>query len=211
MSNRDQENKFVPDVFRDLELWEIRRRRFIQSSFVAGATVQLAFLSSCTEDLKKGDDLLSAEDATLLYQVLNILWPNDKNGPGIDDLKSYDYILWVLHTSINRYEEDNTFILDGITWMEETAQELYFKRFISLSEQQKAALVEQITITDWGERWCSALITLICESVLLDPIYGCQPNEEGWTWLQHTTGIPRPTEETRFENILTTVKNDQKS
>ena len=109
--------------------------------------------------------------------------------------------MWVLHDSLDRKTEDNSYIIEGLDWANETAQEIYFKPFVELDEKEKEALIGKFTLLDWGENWSSMLITLILEALVLDPIYGGNTNEAGWTWLEHIPGYPRPTEENRYENI----------
>jgi gluconate 2-dehydrogenase gamma chain len=71
-----------------------------------------------------------------------------------------------------------------------------------LDQEQKEALVGLFTQLDWGKNWCAAMLMLIFEALLLDPLYGGNTNEAGWKWLKHTAGYPRPTEANRYERIM---------
>ncbi len=197
----------IPDTFQNIEHWETKRRGFLKGLLVAGALSQVSLLQSCKETLEKGNEFLTSEQATILNSVLNIIWPDDGNGPNADEINVFQYIMWVLGDEINRYEEDNQYIIDGIDWTNEISNEIYFTDYIELEQNQKEALVNQIAKVAWGKQWCSALSSLTLESLLLDPIYGCQPDEVGWKWLGHTSGSPRANESTRYENLLETVKN----
>jgi gluconate 2-dehydrogenase gamma chain len=194
--------KSIPNRYLDLEQWQTDRRKFIRGALLAGAMTQIGFFTSCSTKLKEGNDLLTAEQATILNDVLNIFFPNDGNGPDAEDINAFGYVMWVLHDTLNRKIEDKAYILVGLNWADETAQEIYFSPFVELSQEQKEALVGKFTELDWGKNWSSMIITLILEALVLDPIYGGNKNEAGWNWLNHTPGFPRPTEENRYERIM---------
>ena len=117
-------------------------------------------------NLKEGNDLLSAEHATILNDILAVFFPNDGNGPSYVDINTFGYIMWVLHDSLDRKTEDNSYIIEGLDWANETAQEIYFKPFVELDEKEKEALIGKFTVLDWGENWSSMLITLILEALV---------------------------------------------
>lgn len=194
--------KSIPNRYLDLEQWQTDRRKFLRGALLAGAMTQIGFFTSCSTKLKEGNDLLTAEQATILNDVLNIFFPNDGNGPDAEDINAFGHVMWVLHDTLNRKIEDNAYILVGLNWADETAQEIYFSPFVELSQEQKEALVGKFTELDWGKNWSSMIITLILEALVLDPIYGGNKNEAGWNWLNHTPGFPRPTEENRYERIM---------
>ena len=194
--------KSIPNRYLDLEQWQTDRRKFLRGALLAGAMTQIGLFPSCSTKLKEGNDLLTAEQATILNDVLNIFFPNDGNGPDAEDINAFGYVMWVLHDTLNRKIEDNAYILVGLNWADETAQEIYFSPFVELSQEQKEALVGKFTELDWGKNWSSMIITLILEALVLDPIYGGNKNEAGWNWLNHTPGFPRPTEENRYERRM---------
>lgn len=200
----------IPDTFSNLESWELNRRKFLKGLLVAGAASQLAFIQSCDRSkvLLEGNDLLSAEQATTLDRILTIIFPDDGNGPSAKDLKAFEYVMWVLHDQFRREPEDNEYIIEGLDWANETAVEIYEEKFTELEDERQEKLVGLFTELDWGENWMSVMVTLVLEALLMDPIYGCNPDGIGWTWLNHITGQPQPTEGTRYENLLTTVKNE---
>lgn len=194
--------KKIPDIFQNIEKWETNRRAFLKTALIAGAMTQIAAFTSCSTKLEEGNDLLSAEQATILRDILAIFFPADGNGPSSEDINAFGYIMWVLHDSLNRTTEENTYIIEGIDWANETAKEIYFTSFVELEAKQKEALVGKFTELDWGENWSSVIITLILEALVLDPIYGGNTNEVGWKWLNHVPGYPRVTETNRYERIM---------
>jgi gluconate 2-dehydrogenase gamma chain len=192
----------IPDAFKNLELWQTRRRTFLKAALLTGALSQISFLQSCETELEKGNDILSAEQLTILKSILLILFPDDGNGPSAEDINAYGYIMWVLQDTLNRKSEDNEYIIEGLDWADETANELYFLSYNELDQEQKEAIVGHFTKLQWGRNWSSAMIILIMESLLLDPLYGGNTNEIGWNWLNHKAGVPRPTESLRYERIM---------
>ncbi|MCG8575072.1 MAG: gluconate 2-dehydrogenase subunit 3 family protein [Flavobacteriales bacterium] len=194
----------IPDAFKNLERWQSRRRTFLKAALIGGAMSQMAFLESCTSPQidEEGNHLLSGEQVQILKSILLILFPDDGNGPSAEDINAFGYIMWVLDDSLNRKEEDNEYIIEGLDWANETAQELYFMDYNELEQKQKEAIVGHFTKLEWGKNWSSAVIILILEALLLDPIYGGNTNEVGWNWLNHTAGVPRPTESLRYERIM---------
>jgi hypothetical protein len=194
--------KQIPDLYQNLTKWETNRRTFLKAALLTGALTQISLFTSCSTELEKGNDLLTAEQATILTNVIDVFFPDDGNGPSAKDINAFGYIMWVLHDSLGRSAEDNDYVLEGIQWADDTAHELYFKPFIELTDEEKKALISIFTELDWGKNWSSVIIFLILEALLLDPLYGGNVNEVGWTWLNHNPGYPRPTEENRYERIM---------
>lgn len=189
--------------------WQTDRRSLLRAALITGAISQIGFLSSCKREvvLKEGNDLLTAEQATLLYDVMNILFPNDGNGPNIDELNSFDYIMWVLKDEgANKKFRDH--LKEGIEWTEEMAVKFSGKKFLELNQEEKERAVEEITQTEFGKEWCSIILTYILESLLLDPVYHINPDGIGWKWLNHTPGYPQSKTELSYENILDTVRSE---
>lgn len=194
--------KTIPKEYLDIEKWQTDRRSFLRGALVASAMTQIGFFTSCSVKLKEGNDLLTPEQATILDDIINIFFPDDGNGPSAEDINAFGYVMWVLHDTLNRKIEDNAYIIVGLNWADETAQEIYFAPFVELSQEQKENLVGEFTKMKWGSNWSSMMITLILEALVLDPIYGGNTNEVGWTWLNHTPGYPRPSETNRYERIM---------
>jgi len=202
----DNADRKLPPELQDIELWQTNRRTFLKAAILTGALSQLSFLQSCSDDeIEKGNDLLTGEQVTILKSVLLILFPNDGNGPSADDLHTYEYIMWVLKDP-GANQENNKYVLDGIDWTNEAAEKLFGEKYIALKKTEQAKLISKFLDVDYGHDWCSILITLILESLLLDPIYGGNPDGVGWKWLNHSQGFPQPTEELRYDNLLQTVR-----
>jgi gluconate 2-dehydrogenase gamma chain len=195
----------VPDTFKDIDKWESNRRVFLKSALIAGAASQIAWFTSCSAKLEEANEYLTAEQSTILKSILLGIFPDDGNGPSADDINSFGYLMWVLGDEYLK-EEDKEYIIDGINWANETAEEIYFVKYTQLDKDQKEALLKTFVELNWGKTWMSIMVTYVLESLLLDPIYGGNVDEKGWNWLEHKSGLPRPTEETRLEGYLSKYK-----
>ncbi len=98
--------------------------------------------------------------------------------------------------------EEKEYIIDGIGWVDETAEEKYSKSYVQLSQSEQEKLVADISNESWGSSWLSVILTFIFEALLSDPQYGSNPDRIGWVWLQHNPGYPRPTQLLLYPEIL---------
>ena len=105
----------------------------------------------------------------------------------------------------NILEEDKQYLLDGIKWIHETAQEEQQQDFLQLNSAKQEALIQFIATKNWGENWFSYMLTLIVEAMVSDPIYGFNKNAIGVKWLEHQYGIPRPNNQTKYPEIFKTI------
>jgi len=200
--------KYIPKSIKDYRSWEVSRRNFVKSSLALGALAQLGIFSGCETDFSKSNQVLNTKQLDLVIAVQNILFPKDVNGPGAIDFNAHKYLVWVL--SDTRLDPDeNNYVINGLKWLEETAQEENNQAFLQLTKKEQVALIHHISTTNWGESWLSVMLTLIFEAMISDPIYGFNKNEIGREWLQHEAGFPRPTKETRYDEIFNLVKNNK--
>lgn len=193
--------KNTPSVFDNISQWETNRRKFLRATLIAGAASQIAWFTSCSKQLEEANEYLTAEQSTLLKAVLLHIFPDDGNGPSADDLNTFGYILWVLSDQYLPQDEKD-FIIEGLDWSNEQAKELYAESFIDLESNQQESLLQLFVDHKYGKKWMNVMVSLTLESLLLDPIYGGNVNEAGWSWLEHVPGVPRPTEQTTFNAIM---------
>jgi len=210
-NNRICRNKAeIPASIENIENWQMSRQNFVKGLILLGAISQVPFLSSCKDsknepikDFKFGDKL-SENQLQTIKEVQNILFPNDGNGPSADVLNAHLYLEWVI--SDKRMDPSEAeYIVNGINWTNETAQEEFSADFINLSSREKEQLIKIISEEKWGESWLSVILTLIFEALHCDPLYGSNTDKMGWKWLNHNTGYPRPTKELLYDNIFATV------
>lgn len=187
----------------------IQRRVFVKGLAAIGLLTQTSFLSAFNFDVssnlyESNPDLLSNKQLNILRDVQQYLFPNDGNGPGAAQVNATEYMIWVL-SDPQKDPIDTKYIIDGIGWVDETADEEYAKPFDQLTTTEKEALVAFIAKEAWGSSWLSIILTYIFEAMIADPQYGGNTNEDGWKWLNHYPGNPRPDKNLLYGNILNTV------
>jgi len=198
--------KTIPKSIKDFSSWQVSRRSFLRNALAVGALSQVAFLESCAD--KNSKTILSDKQLNLIISVQNILFPQDKNGPGAADFHADKYLLWVL--SDERIAQgDKQYVLAGIKWVNESAEETHSKKYLQLTKKDQVSLVQTISKTNWGESWLSVILTFIFEAMISDPIYGFNTEEVGWKWLEHSVGLPRASQLLKYDDIFTTVQNKQ--
>jgi len=89
---------------------------------------------------------------------------------------------------------DKQFIRNGVKWLNEESINYYYKTFTKLSFDERYVLLQTVSKEKWGEKFIFMMLSLIMESVLGDPIYNINHNQQGWQWLGHETGYPQPKE-----------------
>lgn len=155
------------------------RRDFLKTSFLSSAVIVMS-----------GTNLFGGvTPLQTLSLVQEDLFPFAKT------LKSntLGYLSVVLkHSHIT--DEDKQFLRNGVQWLNEEAVTQYNKTYISLNQEQRQNVLKIISKIRWGESWIENVMTYMMEAILGDPIYGVNKNENGWKWLNHKSGQPRPKE-----------------
>lgn len=196
-----------PNILNNLDKWSTNRRAFIKSVGVLAVYSQIIQFQSCqtTADNKYvSNQYLTALQAEIIQKIQEILFPNDGNGPSVNDINAYGHFVWVLSDKRKRQDEIE-YLINGLNWVEETAVENYQKSFNQLTNQQVHQLVDFIANENWGKDWLSVVLTLIFEALALDSIYNINTNQIGWEWLQHQNGTPRPNSNITYDKIFKTI------
>ena len=190
--------------------WLQSRRDFVkQFSFLAGASSLPWFVESCSSSGVEGTISTPNFDATqyhILYKVHQVLFPKDQFGPGASDFKTVEYLDWALSDK-NIDQSDKEYMLKGIRWMKESSEEEYNKDFSELSDSEIEGLMSFVVKQSWGESWLSRNLTYIFEAQFSDQLYGSNIDGEGWKWLKHYPGYPRPTSDMIYDDIFATISN----
>ena len=200
-------NREIPALIKNIEQWQLSRRNFVKSLLSVAAISQLPLLSSCINPKNNNTAFgqLNEFQKNILKEVQIILFPDDGNGPSAVDINALNYLQWVI-TDTEMDPIDVEYIIDGISWVEETAQEKYAISFLKLSSNKRNSLITRISMENWGENWLSVILTFIFEALISDPQYGGNPNSIGWKWLQHNPGYPRPSTDLLYKQILETIR-----
>ena len=185
-----------------IENWKTNRRRFIKTLSIATVISHVAYLESCTNKVAPHlNDHFSSSDTKTLKIVLNILFPDDGNGPSIYDVNAFEHILWVLDDT-ERDPSQNKYLKDGVVKINNFATETMNHHFLDLTEAEHVQTVDKLSKISWGESWLSMLLTLIFEAVTIDEIYNVNTNQVGWKWLNHEPGHPRPNKDIIYPKLL---------
>jgi hypothetical protein len=202
------EEKTIPKSIKNFTSWEVSRRSFIKNALAIGALSQMTLLQSCINEDKDTNLILSKKQMAIAISIQNIVFPKDELSPGAIDFNADKYLLWVL--SDTRLDPDeNQYIIDGINWVNETAEEEMKNGFLNLSKKEQVQLIHVVSQKSWGESWLSVMLTFIFEAMISDPIYGFNKDAVGWKWLDHQVGLPRPTKTLQYPEILDTVRKNR--
>ncbi len=178
----------------------LNRRAFLRSSI---ALSLLSGLASCnlsfdeqdevvTSTTSKAKDYFTAEQQQILDAVQMQLFPADGDGPSARDLNALAYLEWAMTDPENIDDGDPSFIVKGIGWLDDLSKQTLGTGFIKLTSTQQDTVLKQVAGSSQGESWLSLLMYYLAEALMLDPIYGGNPNGIGWQWLQHQAGFPAP-------------------
>ncbi len=209
----ENKNRVAPPSINNIDQWQLTRKNFVKGILLAGIFTQIPFLSACKQEkidtniVSSGNkNKLNETQLSILRDIQLILFPNDGNGPSASDINADKYLQWVI--SDKRMDTSEVeYIVNGLTWVNETAAEEYKEIFTNLSDKEKVSLVRKISKLSWGESWLSVILTLIFEALLCDPQYIGNPNSVGWKWLNYYPGNPRPTQELLYDEVFETIRN----
>ena len=179
----------------------MHRRHFMKitsmGAAAAAATTASPPLFSAPR-LQSGDAGLSQQQWRTLDAVLDHLFPSEVQAPGAKDVKAVHWLQWVLLDD-ETDEVHKQFLRAGVARVDETAMELHQNPFVALQQGQREAVLRNMEAGEQqGRAWLQEMIRYIFEALLSDPVYGGNPQEVGWKWLQHTPGFPRPSKEKRY-------------
>ena len=195
----------------------LNRRAFLRNS---SATFLIASLAACKSQLNLEQTKLAESDVNLgshptddifnfsekekeeLSQMQEHLFPQDGNGPSASDVNALAYLEWALTDPDNATDGDGECIKKGLGWLNDLAKQTQGDSFLKLNHDQQDKILQQIGKSSAGENWMSILIYYIMEALLFDPVYGGNPNNIGWKWLEHQPGYPAPDLKTLYRNFI---------
>jgi len=172
------------------------RRTFLLQGGAAAATVAaLAGLPyALRRELTRETSfvLFSTEQQNVVSAVQEHLFPNSPNSPGAADINAAAYLEWAITAPGISPDTRNT-IVNGVGRLQDASRERFDVTLTGLNDGQSEQLLRYLADkTRWGRAWLSLMLYYIFEALLSDPVYGGNPNEIGWRWLQHQPGFPRP-------------------
>jgi gluconate 2-dehydrogenase gamma chain len=183
----------------------LNRRAFLRTSaaisLLAGFTltkpsfaIQQTDLSSSVSEnkLATGSSVFTQQQQQVLDAVQMQLFPDDSDGPSAQDLNALAYLEWAMTDQQNLNDGDVSFITKGIGWLNDLAKQTHGSPFVKLTATQQDKVLKQVAKSQAGENWISLLLYYLSEALMLDPVYGGNPNMIGWQWLEHQPGFPAP-------------------
>ena len=193
----DPDVKFVTDKYINKK---IDRRSFLLATGVFAGSVTFGSLLAYYYKSSRTPRPFNKSQDRILQEVQEHLFPHSDDSPDADDVNALYYLHFVL--SDPEIDEDNkNLLISGVDWLEEECQTTFSKSFINLSSEKRDNIFRIIEGSNWGYRWLSLNLIYIFEALLADPIYGGNPNEIGWKWLEHVPGLPRPTSENMYGKL----------
>jgi gluconate 2-dehydrogenase gamma chain len=136
--------------------------------------------------------LFSAQQRQAVSAVQEHLFPHEPDSPGSTDINAATYLEWAITAPGIDPDTKNT-IVNGVGRLRDASRERSNVLFNELNFEQREQLLRYLADeTRWGRAWLSLILYYIFEALLSDPVYGGNPNEIGWRWLEHQPGFPRP-------------------
>jgi gluconate 2-dehydrogenase gamma chain len=189
----------------DCKTGGISRREFIARMGLLGS-LALSYPPAVLAELRQSKKPVMAAwqkqfEWQTLAQVQEILFPATHDTPGASDIGATIY----LHRAIenpNADGDDKDFIFRGVGWLNGLTEERHKKNFLQLSEAEQQSIIEVIVKSQAGQNWVSLLLNYTLEALLMDPVYGGNPNGIGWKWLAHQPGFPSPPADKTWDRLL---------
>ena len=137
----------------------------------------------------------------MLDAVQQHLFPTEPDAPGAHEIKSLDYLRFIVADE-GQDAEERAFLLQGAGWLEDMAQQLTGASFLALDEESREQVLRKVERSAAGRNWLSTMLLYLIEALLADPAYGSNPDGVGWRWLAHTPGFPRPPRNKLYPELL---------
>jgi gluconate 2-dehydrogenase gamma chain len=183
----------------------LNRRAFLRTStaisLLAGITltkptfaIQQTALNSAVSlsELATDSDIFTPQQQQVIDAVQMQLFPDDGDGPSAQALNALAYLEWAMTDQQNIDDGDADFITKGIGWLNDLAKQTHGDLFNKLTYEQQDKVLKQVAKSQVGENWISLLLYYLTEALMLDPVYGGNPNMISWQWLEHQPGFPAP-------------------
>ncbi|MGK0182409.1 MAG: gluconate 2-dehydrogenase gamma chain [Halioglobus sp.] len=137
-----------------------------------------------------------------IKKVQEHLLPSEPDSVGAKEVNALQYLRDNVMDAPRIDLEEKSFIKKGVRIINEDSFERYEEYFVYLTNQQRENILQGMSKSHFGERWLSVLLTYIFEALLGDPVYGGNPDEIGWKYLEHQPGYPLPSEDKRYQEVL---------
>ena len=137
-------------------------------------------------------NLFNELESRVIQSVQQHLLPDDGDGPDAKDIQAFHYLNFAMTDPYNIEDRDLGYLKDGANSLNDLSYRNQRSDFFSIHSTKQELLLSEFAESADGEGFLSLLMHYLSEALLLDPIYGGNPNEIGWKWLEHQAGFPRP-------------------
>ena len=200
------DESYQPPVFINNEKNSQKNRRyFLKSAAGMGAVVALSHFSANANPQGTLSHLIKTDPWLTLDATLNQLLPSSDTGPSASDIHATAYLYQVMTVQPTEQDE-RTFILKGVGWLNNYAQSQQSTSFAQLDFDKKEQLLRDISGSNAGQQWLNTLLGYLMEAMLAPQSYGGNPNGIGWQWLEHQAGFPLPEKGQRYFELPTRAR-----
>ncbi|MDH5435071.1 MAG: gluconate 2-dehydrogenase subunit 3 family protein [Gammaproteobacteria bacterium] len=171
----------------------LNRRAFLKTGLAGAILPVLPACSDGYESEKEAVQTIFTENEQIVIEtVQDHLLPEDGNGPNAKAINAFEYLIFAMTDKQNMEDGDPEFIKKGVGWLTDLSEQTKGEAFTKLLFEEREKLLQQISRSQAGENWLSLLMYYLTEALMTDPIYGGNPDQAGWQWLEHQAGFPRP-------------------
>ena len=169
----------------------MKRREFIRySALLLGSTAFASDIKFYALKYPVGIKILQ-EPYQTIFSVLSDLFPPNIAMPSPHSINIIGFFKAVMQDTRVK-SEIKKILNDGVTWLNQTAQNSYTKNYYELSYITRESLLTTISHKEWGDTWLWHLMNFTFEAMFSDPVYGANINQIGWKWVKYESGFPRP-------------------
>jgi len=161
------------------------RRSFLKTVLMSSAAVMFS------EQVLANTLRLNTKAWNTLQAVQLHMFPENNNEPDALSINATAYLKSILEWP-GVDESDKTFIMNGVTWLNDLSIKQFGSLFFELKDNDKEKILRQIEMSRAGENWLSLIMLYLVEALLTAPVYGGNTNSQGWRWLQYQPGFPLP-------------------
>ncbi len=185
---------------------KIKRSSFLKTMFAGAVALQLPFVFSCnTADISNIELIISDRrysiNNTDLKIIIDVLIPDSDIGPGAVSFKADTYFYWLLaDTKVDLSRRRN--LAASISRINKFAVDKYNASLQNLSQKDLQEVIKVISQTSWGETDLSLLMTVCFEAMFANSVYDCNPENKAWQWLGYMGGIPFPSVNNKYPEIM---------
>jgi len=169
----------------------LRRRQLLKAGAAGLCSLLLPTATAVAQAKQALEQGQLQEPWLTLHHVLLQLLPEDGNGPGAVQAGALAFLRAALQEPAQD-PETVRFVHNGVGWLNTESNNRFQQPFSGLTSAQQQQVLTSVANSRAGENWLSTLLTFSIEALLADPIYGGNLQQQGWQWLQHNPGFPRP-------------------